>query len=197
MWGGTSEIDRLSMAHLPIEEAISELEQTLPERLATELRAFLARHPRPVPRKNGQPGKSRTARLHRLLAEWTHGAQGTEAANGKVRAFVAVTSRRSCAGCSGHLPALARADARYCSGRSRVAAHRAGRRRGALGGRTGPGARGGTGRPGTGPSPSIFEWSAALSEWLQGAVAKGVDLLDVAIGSLEFDERLPAVGLDP
>ena len=115
--GGSTELDRAAVAHLPVEEAAAELEHTFPERVAGYLRAFVTRNPRPTPLGNGQPGRSRAARLHRLLAERTGEAKG------QVTDVVAVTRRR-CLTCSGRLPALARSDARYCSVRCRVAAYR-------------------------------------------------------------------------
>src|SRR5205823_10908833 len=110
------------VANLSIERAVSRLERSFPERFARELRAFVAHSPKPPQRKDGRPGKGRSARLHRLLAARTREAQETEAA--EVRAEIAVTGRRACAGCSGPIPVLARSDARYCSVRCRVAAHR-------------------------------------------------------------------------
>src|SRR5207244_6408540 len=121
--GGAMELDRLGVAHLPIDRAASRLEQSFPDRLARELRAFLARYPKLPLTRHGRPARGRPARLHRLLAEWAREVREGEAA--EVRTEIAVTGWRACAECSGPIPVLARSDARYCSGRCRVAAHRA------------------------------------------------------------------------
>jgi len=110
VWGGTHDLDRMAVAGLPVEQAVERLERTFPARLARELRAFRARHP--STRRDGHPAAGRVGRLHRLLA------------NGQGMRLLAVTRRR-CESCDGRLPALARSDARFCSLRCRVSAHRA------------------------------------------------------------------------
>jgi hypothetical protein len=108
MWGGSSELDRMQVAHLPVEVAAETLERSFPERLRQVVAAFRVNGSRSAPQS-----RSRAARAARMLEEQ------------QVAAVVAVTGPRRCEGCGERLPALARSDARYCSVRCRVAAHRA------------------------------------------------------------------------
>ena len=100
--GGTTTVDRRSVSGLSRERAIAELERTFPARLQRHAVDFRRR----LLAKAHGPNK-RVRRILKLLAERR----------------VAVTPR--CEGCGEQLPALARSDARFCSVRCRVAAHRA------------------------------------------------------------------------
>lgn len=105
-WGGTSEADRVAVGLLPIAMAVDQLEASFPQRLAAEAQMFERQWAGRTARR------SRAGRVRAMLAK------------PEVATLLAVTRRR-CLACSGRLPALARADARYCGTRCRVAAHRA------------------------------------------------------------------------
>ncbi len=100
------EAERVALWDVPIGEAVKRLERTFPARLAAVARVFERSRARRVA-KSG-----RAARARDLLAKR------------EVAVLLAVTRRR-CVTCSRRLPALARSDARYCSVRCRVSAHRA------------------------------------------------------------------------
>ena len=102
IWGGTTYVDRERVRGVAPDKAVKRLERTFPARLQRQAAAF-RRRLLAKPRKPNQ----RERRVLNML-EQTH---------------IAVTRR--CAGCRTRLPALARSDARFCSGRCRVAAHRA------------------------------------------------------------------------
>jgi hypothetical protein len=106
VWGGTTEAERVALGDVPIGEAVERLERSFPARLAAVARVFERSRARRVAKG------VRAARAKDLLAKR------------EVAVLLAVTRRR-CVSCSRRLPALARSDARYCSGRCRVAAHRA------------------------------------------------------------------------
>jgi hypothetical protein len=105
VWGGTTEAERAAMGDVPVPEAVERLERTFPQRLAAVACAFERNRARRVA-KSG-----RAARARDLLAKR------------QAVTLLAVTRRR-CVSCSRRLPAMARSDARYCSGRCRVKAHR-------------------------------------------------------------------------
>lgn len=73
-WGGTHEGDRVAVAHLPIDEAIEELERTFPGRLAARLAAYTSERNRlrPHPPSVGlrpRPPHRRDRRIDELLAK--------------------------------------------------------------------------------------------------------------------------------
>jgi hypothetical protein len=103
VWGGTLEAERSPLWNVPISEAVEQLERTFPVRLARFARAFEGSRAQ----RRAQTG--RPARAKALLAK------------PEVAVLLAVTGRR-CPTCSRRLPALCRADARYCGVRCRVAA---------------------------------------------------------------------------
>jgi Transcription factor WhiB len=106
VWGGTTEAERVALGDVPIGKAVERLERGFPARIAAVARIFERSRARRVA-KSG-----RAARAKALLAKR------------EVAVLLAVT-RRHCVACPRRLPALARSDARYCSARCRVAAHRA------------------------------------------------------------------------
>lgn len=62
IWGGTTPSDRRRVRHLPIEEAVDELEAGFPERLRVRVEAFERRHPDEPHRycRQGRCAKART-----------------------------------------------------------------------------------------------------------------------------------------
>jgi hypothetical protein len=105
VWGGTTETERVALGDVPIGEAVERLERSFPTRLAAVARVFERSRARRV------ANSGRAARAREPLAKR------------EVAVLLAVTRRR-CVSCSRRLPALARSDARFCSVRCRVAAHR-------------------------------------------------------------------------
>ena len=108
VWGGTLDVDRLAVRHLPPADAVRELERTFPARLRVRVAAFRRDQSRP-----GRYGRRTRLRILNLLEA---GPLAVTAAP--------TTRRRRCAGCRERLHILARSDARYCSVRCRVAAYR-------------------------------------------------------------------------
>jgi len=106
VWGGATEVERVALRDVPIPEAVERLERTFPKRLDAVARAFERTFAGRIAKRY------RPARARQLLAK------------PEVAALLAVTRRR-CLSCSRRLPALGRTDARYCSVRCRVSAHRA------------------------------------------------------------------------
>jgi ribosomal protein S27AE len=101
VWGGSMDVDRFHVAHLPPEAAIAELERTFPKRLAKRIRAF--------PRADrGGVGNRTVRRVRAILAARRPAAH----------------TRPRCARCGTVLPALSRSDRRFC-GRCQVASYRA------------------------------------------------------------------------
>ncbi|HXJ66238.1 MAG TPA: hypothetical protein VNN79_20955 [Actinomycetota bacterium] len=105
IWGGTLDLERQAVRHLPSEQAVRELERTFRKRLRRRVAAFR----RGLPKNSRHVPKGRVARVLNMLDSG--------------RAAVTGLPRR-CAGCRTPLPALVRSDARYCSVRCRVAAYR-------------------------------------------------------------------------
>ena len=105
VWGGTLDLERLAVRHLPPEQAVLELERDFPKRLRRRVAAFR----RDVPKNPRHLPKGRVARVLNMLDSGHAAVTGLP---------------RRCACCRTPLPALARSDARYCSVRCRVAAHR-------------------------------------------------------------------------
>jgi hypothetical protein len=97
-----------SVRHLSVAEAVEVLERSFPKRLAKRVRAF--------ERADHRVGNPTVRRVRTILA-----GRRPVAVTGSLGAG----KSRRCPTCSRKLPALARSDARYCSGRCRVSTHRA------------------------------------------------------------------------
>jgi hypothetical protein len=103
VWGRTTTVDRRSVSGLSRDKALARLERTFPARLQRHALAFRRKV---LANANPYRQRARERRVLKLLEERR----------------LTVTPR--CEGCGEKLPTLARSDARYCSVRSRVAAHR-------------------------------------------------------------------------
>jgi hypothetical protein len=93
------------------EKALERLERTFPARLQRQAAAFRRRV---LANANPHRPRARERRTLKLLEEVPVAVTEAPAAH-----------RRRCEGCGDRLTALARSDARFCSGRCRMRVHRA------------------------------------------------------------------------